>query len=214
MRPARLTSPKTRAQISGSPSSAPGRTHRDDRIDRFGAYARVDGSCRRDVRDRSHPNASALAFRSRRVTSAALLFVTRRVLLLAAWCCVGCLALAALLRIAAFDRTRFGTLIDATTLWVFIPAWVILVVAVIARRHGLAVTAGVIVALHLLWVAPPLLHRRAIPAVARHAPRLRVVTANLRFDNADQVPLARELADSGADVLVLQEVTARWWASL
>jgi endonuclease/exonuclease/phosphatase (EEP) superfamily protein YafD len=148
------------------------------------------------------------------VTRAGVLFFTRAALLVAGWIIAGALVLIALLRIVAFDRTRLGTLVDAYTLWVYLPAYVVLVAALVGRRHALAAVAAVLVILHAQWVVPPLWHRRAVPAAARHAPHLRLVTANLRYTNPRPEALARELARDGADVLVMQELTEHWWATL
>jgi endonuclease/exonuclease/phosphatase (EEP) superfamily protein YafD len=53
-----------------------------------------------------------------------------------------------------------------------------------------------------------------VPDAARRARSVRIVTANLRYDNDRPRELAAELERLRADVLVLQEVTPQWWRLL
>ena len=51
------------------------------------------------------------------------------------------------------------------------------------RAWPLASVAGVVVVAHLAWVVPPLFRTVRVSAAAASAPRVRIVSANLRFDN-------------------------------
>jgi endonuclease/exonuclease/phosphatase (EEP) superfamily protein YafD len=136
------------------------------------------------------------------------------VALVGCWLAVAGLALCALGRLVSYDQHRIITLLDANTFWLYLPAYVIVIGALLFRRSFLAGAAAVLVVLHMVWVVPTFTHRRAIPAAARHAPHLRVLSANLRFDNNRKDDLAAEIARSNADVLLLQEVTPMWWQVL
>lgn len=137
-----------------------------------------------------------------------------RLLLVPVWLLLlGLLALAAA-HLLAFDDQRLFLLADAYALWLLLPAYAVLVAAVCFRARALALVALVVVAAHLAWVLPPVFRSVAIPAAATTAPRLRVVSANVMFDNPRHRTVLRELASYDADVLVLEEVTPDWWASI
>jgi endonuclease/exonuclease/phosphatase (EEP) superfamily protein YafD len=134
-----------------------------------------------------------------------------RALLVPVWALVlGLLALA-LARLAPFDERRLLVLADAYTLWIFLPAYLLVAAAVCFRARLLAVVAAVVVAAHVASVVPPLFRTVDLPAGAATAPRLRVVTANVMFDNREFDALIDELIAFDADVLVLEEVTPTWW---
>lgn len=137
-----------------------------------------------------------------------------RLLLVPVWLVVlGLLALV-VARLLAFDARRVLTLVDAYTLWLYLPAYVVLAAAVCFRARALAMVAAAVVVAHLAWVVPPVLRTLEVPAAATHAPRFRVVTANVMFDNREHDALLSELADFDADVIVLEEVTPDWWRAV
>jgi endonuclease/exonuclease/phosphatase (EEP) superfamily protein YafD len=137
-----------------------------------------------------------------------------RALLVPAWAVIlGLLALV-LARILAFDERRLLTLADAYTLWIFLPAYLVVAAAVCFRARALAAVAGLVVVAHLVWVVPPLFRTVDVPAGAAGAPRVRVVAANVRFDNREFDALLDELVRLDADVLVLSEVTPEWWQQI
>ena len=74
------------------------------------------------------------------------------------------LGLVALLRLVAWDSIEPLIVLDALTLVVYLPAWVVAVGALIARRWWLAAAAAVIVAAQVAFVAPELLAAAPVPA--------------------------------------------------
>jgi endonuclease/exonuclease/phosphatase (EEP) superfamily protein YafD len=148
------------------------------------------------------------------VTREGAVAVLRTAAWIAGWAVIAMLAAVAVDRLVAPDRGRLSTLLLANTFWLFLPAYVIAVGALVARRWRMAACALVLVGAHFAWVLPQFTRERAVPASADRAPRLRVVTANLRFDNDHRDALARELRRARADIVVLQEVTPRWWETL
>lgn len=136
-----------------------------------------------------------------------------RVLLVPVWLVVLGLLGLVLAHLVAFDHVRILMLADAFTLWIYLPAYVIVVAAVCFRFRSLAIAAAIVVVAQLVWVVPPLFDTVEIAPAAASLPRLRVVSANLEFTNFDHA-LVRELSGFNADVLVLQEVTPAWWEAL
>jgi endonuclease/exonuclease/phosphatase (EEP) superfamily protein YafD len=96
---------------------------------------------------------------------------------------------------------------ESLTPWFAVPTMAALGVAAATRRRSLAVVAGALAALHLVWAAPELRPRRPGLVEADHAPRLRLFSANLLFTNVDMDGIAGELAAEDPDVVVLQEVS-------
>jgi endonuclease/exonuclease/phosphatase (EEP) superfamily protein YafD len=137
-----------------------------------------------------------------------------RVLLVPAWLLLVALGALVLARALAFDERRLTVLADAYTLWIFLPAYLVLAAALCFRSRALAALAAVVVVAHLAWVVPPLFRTADVPAGAATAPRVRLVAANVRFDNRQFDAMLDELVGLDADVLVLSEVTPEWWQQI
>ena len=112
--------------------------------------------------------------RRRRLPSA-----VRVSLLTVGWLIVALLGLVALLRLVAWDSVEPLIVLNALTLIVYLPAWVVAVGALITRRWWLAAAAALIVAAQLAFVMPELAAAAPVPAWARHAPVVRVFDANI-----------------------------------
>jgi endonuclease/exonuclease/phosphatase (EEP) superfamily protein YafD len=130
------------------------------------------------------------------------------------WAVVAGLGLIAIVRVVAFDRVHVFMLADSYTLWLYLPAYGIAVSAICFRSRALVLAAGLLIAAQLVWVLPPVFRTVSIPAAARSAPRLRVVSANLNFQNRDYAPDLADFARDDADVIVLEEVTPDWWSAI
>ena len=63
---------------------------------------------------------------------------------------------------------------------------------------------------HVVVVGPSIGVAEPIPDAARSAPQLRIVSANIAWTNPTPDRLTRELLETDADVLLLQEVTQDW----
>jgi len=135
-------------------------------------------------------------------------------LLLPIW--IGALLLLALVvaHVVEFDDRHAFMLANAYTLWVLLPAYPVAVAAVCFRAWPLAAVAGIVVVAHIAWVVPPLLRSVPVSAATANAPHVRVVSANVRFNNPDHEPTLAQLERFDADVIVLQEVTPAWWEAI
>ena len=127
--------------------------------------------------------------------------------LFAGWLIVAVLGLAALLRLVAWDSIEPLIILNALTLIVYLPAWVVAVVALIARRWWLAAAAALIVAAQLVFVTPELLAAAPVPTWTRHAPVVRVFDANIdksvHFDGG----YVRAIEQDRPDLVTLEEFT-------
>jgi endonuclease/exonuclease/phosphatase (EEP) superfamily protein YafD len=125
----------------------------------------------------------------------------------------GALVLLVAVRLLGAERgTVLVLLVGAlplTLLW----AYPVLLAAAALRQRWLTLVAGGLVAAHLLVIAPAL-GAAELPAGARDAPRLRVVTANLYVLNHDPAAAGRALRAAAPDVLVVPELDAAGLAGL
>ena len=133
--------------------------------------------------------------------------LVRAGLLAAGWLIVAGLGLIALLRLVAWDSAELLIVLDALTLIIYLPAWVVAAGALIARRWWLAAAAVVIVAAQLAFAAPELLAAAPVPAWARHAPVVRVFDANIDQSLRFHAGYARAIEQDRPDLITLEELT-------
>ena len=128
-------------------------------------------------------------------------------LLAVGWLIVAVLGLAAVLRLVAWDSVQPLVVLDALTLVVYLPAWVVAAGALIARRWRLTAAAAVIVAAQLAFVLPELLAAVPVPTWARHAPAMRVFDANIDQSLRFQTGYVRAIEQDRPDLVTLEEFT-------
>jgi endonuclease/exonuclease/phosphatase (EEP) superfamily protein YafD len=133
-----------------------------------------------------------------------------RLLVLSLWAGAVGLALLGVLRLVAFDDAQPLLLANALTYWIYLPAYGIVAVAIALRRYRLVALATAVVALHVVIVWPLLAGADPIPNSALEAPRLRIFSANVLYDNAEPKGLVREMVAADADVILLQEFSGYW----
>jgi endonuclease/exonuclease/phosphatase (EEP) superfamily protein YafD len=135
------------------------------------------------------------------------LSVLRAGLFAIGWLVVAVLGLVALLRLVAWDAFQPLVVVDALTLVIYLPAWVVAVGALIAQRWRLAAAAAVIVAVQLVFVAPEFAAAAPMPAWARHAPVIRLFDANVDKSLRFQAGYVRAIEQDRPDLITLEEFT-------
>jgi len=133
--------------------------------------------------------------------------VVRVGLLVVGWLIVAVLGLVALLRLVAWDSVEPLIVLNALTLVVYLPAWVVAVGALIARRWWLAAAAVVIIVAQVAFVAPELTAAAPVPAWARHAPVVRVFDANVDKSFRFEAGYVRAIEQDRPDLVTLEEFT-------
>ena len=133
--------------------------------------------------------------------------VVRVGLLVVGWLIVAVLGLVALLRLVAWDSIEPLIVLDALTLIVYLPAWVVAIGALITRHWWLAAAAAVIVVAQLAFVLPELLAAAPVPAWARHAPVVRVFDANIDKSLYFEAGYVRAIEQDRPDLITLEEFT-------
>jgi endonuclease/exonuclease/phosphatase (EEP) superfamily protein YafD len=101
---------------------------------------------------------------------------------------------------------------NAFTLYLYLPAYIVAVVAVWQRRWLLAVLNALIIACHVTWIAPDF--RPATPSppatLADLSRTVRIFCANIRATNPDHESVLKEIAAVDPDIVILIEYR-RWW---
>lgn len=134
--------------------------------------------------------------------------------LVVGWALTGALGALVLARVVAFDRGKILVIANSMTYWVFLPEYVVLAVAIAARKYALVACATLVVLAHAIIVWPSLQPPAPIPAAAYDAPRLRIFAANVLFDNPRKQRIIEEIGRANADVVMLQEFTTEWQRTL
>ena len=124
----------------------------------------------------------------------------------AGWLIVAVLGLVALLRLVAWDSFQPLIVLDALTLFVYLPAWIVAAGALIARRWWLAAAAVVIVAAQLAFAVPEFAAAAPVPDWARHAPVVRLFDANVDKNVNFPAGYARAIEENRPDLITLEEL--------
>jgi endonuclease/exonuclease/phosphatase (EEP) superfamily protein YafD len=122
-----------------------------------------------------------------------------------AWIIIGFLAMVALFRVVAWDALELFVILNAFTLFLYLPALVITAAAIVFRRWWLAAASFVVVGLYLVFVLPELMATEPIPASVRGAETLRLFDANVTQYNADMTGYAAQIRAFRPDVVTLEE---------
>lgn len=92
-----------------------------------------------------------------------------------------------------------------------VPAWLV-AVASAATGHWLLLAVATLMCGYHVSLIVPRLATAALPPWAHRSPRLRVVVANVFVDNRTPDAAARQLVESGSDVIVIVESTPAFMA--
>ena len=133
-----------------------------------------------------------------------------RVVLVVGWVITAALGVLMLARVVAYDRGRLLLVANSLTYWIFLPEYVVLAIAIAARKYALVACATVVVLAHVVVVWPSLRAPADVPRAAYRAPRIRLFAANVLFDNPRPQGILDEIERSDADVVMLEEFTTRW----
>jgi endonuclease/exonuclease/phosphatase (EEP) superfamily protein YafD len=120
------------------------------------------------------------------------------------------LLLVAGLRLLAHDATMELIMLNAFTLWLYLPAWLVLPLALRARSFRLCAASALLVLLHIAWIGPRGLVAARLPSLPAGAARFRVMSANLLMVNEDTEGIAGEILRAKPDILLVQEQAPQW----
>ena len=134
----------------------------------------------------------------------------RLLFLLALMQILALLFVAGLARLFFYDRSLMLIWLNLFAFYLYLPAYLILVIAILMREKALAITAVGIIAFHLTLVVPPLIPRANFDEAQPAGEVVRLFDANLMFDNPETDAMIAEIEQADADVLIFQEYTSVW----
>jgi endonuclease/exonuclease/phosphatase (EEP) superfamily protein YafD len=120
------------------------------------------------------------------------------------------LAVAALSRVAAHDRVWVAFAANTLTPYLYLPVYGALVVAALQRRHRLTMLATGVAVAHLYWCFAPLARSDGRWTGPPDSGEFRVLSSNVLAWNRSTEGIVREILESGADVVAIQELSPRW----
>ncbi len=121
------------------------------------------------------------------------------------WVVLAPLAVAALMRIFAWDRFEFFAVVNTISLFVYLPAWVVAVVAVIGRRWYLAGAAILICVAQVGFVLPEFTAAQPAPSWTAHAPTIRLFDANVYNENPSMAGYISQINELKPQLLTMEE---------
>jgi endonuclease/exonuclease/phosphatase (EEP) superfamily protein YafD len=125
------------------------------------------------------------------------------------WLIIAGLGLVVLARAVAWDEWRLFAQVDAATEVLFLPAWLVLVGALIGKKWWMAGAAALLCFAQVVYVAPEILASSSVPAVVRTEPTIRLFDANVQFDNPSMAGYIEQLRSYRPDLVTLEE-TEPW----
>jgi endonuclease/exonuclease/phosphatase (EEP) superfamily protein YafD len=121
------------------------------------------------------------------------------------WMVIAALAVVAAMRLFAWDAFEPFAVLNTVTEFVYLPAWIVALVAVIGRRLGLALAALVIVVLQIVFMAPELTASEALPSWVHAAPTVHLLDANVYSGNPSMAGYAKQILATHPDLVTMEE---------
>lgn len=123
------------------------------------------------------------------------------------WSLAILLALVALLRLVAWDTWEPLAVLNALTIILYLPAWVIAIGAVLGRRWWLTAIACLPVVAQVVFLAPEYTASTPLPAWAARAEAVRLVDANVDKDLRFPRTYLEAIRRNRPDLVLLEELT-------
>jgi len=127
------------------------------------------------------------------------------VLAVVLWVVTGALAVVVGMRLVAWDDLQPFAVLNAFTAFIYLPAWIVLVVAIVARSYLLAGLALVVVVAQIGFVLPELTAAEPVPTWATTAPTIRLLDANTDRPNKALGGYAQEISQFRPELVTMEE---------
>jgi endonuclease/exonuclease/phosphatase (EEP) superfamily protein YafD len=115
------------------------------------------------------------------------------------------LAVVALMRIVAWDDLEPFAVLNSVTFLIYLPVWVVALVTLLGRRFVLAGLALLVVVAHILFMLPELTAAQALPDWTTTAPTVRLLDANVYYENPSMAGYAKEIRAYKPQLLTMEE---------
>ena len=123
------------------------------------------------------------------------------------WVLLACCVPSAIARALNLDNAAIPILLAALVPLALLPAFPVLLGALLARRWVMAGAAAILVVAYLAWMWPALPRPRPTPAVAQGGIHLKVLTFNAYVGQADAAALGRLIQREQPDIVAIEELT-------
>ena len=121
------------------------------------------------------------------------------------WAIVAGLGLVVVARAVAWDKWILFAELDAAVEVLFLPAWLVLVGALIGKKWWMAGAAALLCVAQVIYVAPEVLASSPVPAAAYSEPTIHLFDANVQSDNYDMAGYIEQLRSDRPDLVTLEE---------
>ena len=121
------------------------------------------------------------------------------------WGVVIGLGLVVVARAVAWDKFILFADLDAAVVVVFLPAWLVLVGALIAKKWWMAGAAALLCVAQVIYVAPEVMASSPVPAAAYSQPKIHLFDANVQSFNYDMTGYIEQLRSDRPDLVTLEE---------
>ena len=111
------------------------------------------------------------------------------------------------MRIVAWDDFEPFAVMNTITAFVYLPAWIVAIVALLGRRFVLGATALLIVGAQFAFLLPEITAAQPVPRWASHAQTIRLLDANVYFLNPSMAGYFREIKAFKRQLVTMEEAT-------
>jgi endonuclease/exonuclease/phosphatase (EEP) superfamily protein YafD len=123
------------------------------------------------------------------------------------WVVVAVLAVVATMRIVAWDTFEPFAVLNTVSLFVYLPAWIVLIVAALGRRWILAVAALLIVVAQVVFVYPEFAAATPLPDWTARAPHIEMLDANVYNQNPSMAGYIDQIEEVRPQLVTMEEAT-------
>jgi endonuclease/exonuclease/phosphatase (EEP) superfamily protein YafD len=123
------------------------------------------------------------------------------------WVVVVVLAVVATMRIVAWDTFEPFAVLNTVSLFVYLPAWIVLVVAALGRRLILAAAALLIVVAQVVFVYPEFAAATPLPDWTARAPHIELLDANVYNLNPWMAGYIDQIEEVHPQLVTMEEAT-------
>ena len=121
------------------------------------------------------------------------------------WIIVATLAIVVGMRLFAWDDLELFAVLNTVTAFIYLPAWLVVVVAGVGRRPCLAGAALLIVIAQVAFLYPELAAAEPVPTWTASAPTLRLLDANVYQGNPSMAGYASEIEATNPALVTMEE---------
>jgi len=130
------------------------------------------------------------------------------------WLIVSILGSVVLARAVAWDEWQWFADLDATVEVLFLPAWLVVLGAVLGKRWWLAGAGVLMCAAQVIYVAPEIAASTPVPSAVRSEPTIRLFDANVQDNNYSMAGYVSQIRNYRPDLLTMEETMPWDWTQL